>query len=124
MDDAANYVPARVTAALVALAAPAVDGSSARAAVRTAIRDGRRHPSPNSGVSEAAFAGGLGLRLGGRNVYGGRMEDRPTMGAGTAPTAADIPRAARLCAAVTAASAGLAACLAWRSRRPALGGLG
>lgn len=113
LDDLANLVPARVTAALVALTAPAVGGSG-RAAIRTAIRDGGRHPSPNSGVSEAAYAGALGLRLGGRNVYAGRVDDRPIMGDGRPPGRADIARARRLCAAVTAAAAVLAAAVARR----------
>jgi adenosylcobinamide-phosphate synthase len=112
-DDLANLVPARVTAVLAACAAPAVGGDP-RAAVRSAVRDGRRHPSPNSGLSEAAFAGALGLRLGGRNAYQGRVEDRPVMGDGTTPTAADIPRAARLCAAVTVLAGLVAAAVARR----------
>ncbi|HKC30024.1 MAG TPA: cobalamin biosynthesis protein [Jatrophihabitans sp.] len=111
LDDVANVVPARVTALLVALAAPAVGGDG-RAALKTALRDGRRHPSPNSGFSEAAYAGALGLQLGGRNVYAGRTEHRPQLGAGPAPTAADLPRAARLCAAVTSSAAVFAAALA------------
>jgi adenosylcobinamide-phosphate synthase len=111
LDDAANAVPARLTAVLVAFAAPWI-GGDARRALRTAARDGRKHPSPNSGLSEAAFAGALGLRLGGRNVYQGRVEYRPVLGAGASPGPADIGRATRLCAAVTvaaAAAAGLAA---------------
>jgi adenosylcobinamide-phosphate synthase len=108
LDDIANVVPARVTALLVALAAPAVGGDG-RAALRTALRDGRRHPSPNSGFSEAAYAGALALRLGGPNVYAGGTEDRPHLGDGAAPTPADVPRAARLCAAVTASAALFAA---------------
>jgi adenosylcobinamide-phosphate synthase len=87
------------------------------AALRTAVRDGRKHPSPNSGWSEAAYAGAVGRRLGGRNEYGGRIEDRPELGAGEPPTTADIGRAARLCAVVT----GLAALLAVGvARRPLL----
>jgi adenosylcobinamide-phosphate synthase len=114
LDDAANLVPARVTAALAALVAPAVRGD-AYATLRTAARDGRRHPSPNSGFSEAAFAGALGLRLGGRNVYAGRAEERAVLGAGgRAPTAADIARANRLCAGVTLAAAALAGAVAGR----------
>jgi adenosylcobinamide-phosphate synthase len=113
LDDVANAVPARLTAGLVALAAPAV-GADARAALRVARRDGRNHPSPNSGMSEAAFAGALGLTLGGRNVYAGRVDDRPVMGDGTVAAVADIRRANRLCAAVTVAAAALAAAIARR----------
>jgi len=118
LDDAANWLPARVSAALVALAAPAAGGDGVRAAV-TARRDARRHPSPNAGWSEAAFAGALGLRLGGRNTYGERVEDRPVLGDGRPPAVADLPRAVRLSAAVTALAAGGAALVA---ARPTFGG--
>lgn len=113
LDDVANAVPARLTAAMTALVAPAVGGDPA-AALRIAARDGRKHPSPNAGLSEAAFAGALGLRLGGRNVYQGRVELRPLLGDGTAPAAADIRRTNRLCAGVTLAAAVAAALVARR----------
>ncbi|HEY0932882.1 MAG TPA: cobalamin biosynthesis protein, partial [Trebonia sp.] len=72
-------------------------------------------PSPNAGVAEAAFAGALGLRLGGRNDYGSHVEDRPVLGAGgRPPAAADITRAARLSRAVTVAAALTCAALAAR----------
>jgi adenosylcobinamide-phosphate synthase len=103
-DDVANYLPARLTAALVALVARAAGGSG-RAALAVARRDGQRHPSPNSGVCEAAFAGALGVRLGGRNDYGTRVEDRPVLGAeGEPPAVPDIARAIRLSRAVTIAA--------------------
>ena len=101
LDDVANLVPARLTALLAAALAPLVGGSGWRA-LEVARRDGRRHPSPNSGVTEAAFAGALGVRLGGRNDYGSRIEQRPPLGAeGSAPTAVDAARAGRLSRAVT-----------------------
>jgi adenosylcobinamide-phosphate synthase len=109
LDDIANLVPARLTAALVAL----VSGRPVPA-LRIAVRDGHRHPSPNAGYAEAAFAGALGLRLGGRNVYLGRSEHRPELGDGTLPGRDDIPRATRLCAAVTIAAALTAAAIARR----------
>jgi adenosylcobinamide-phosphate synthase len=113
LDDVANVLPARLTACLVAVVAPAVGGDM-RGALRISVRDGRKHPSPNSGVSEAAFAGALGLQLGGRNVYRGAVEHRPVLGAGSAPAAADIARANRLSAGVTLAAAAAAAVLARR----------
>jgi len=115
LDDLANLIPARATAGLVALAALAT-GDDAIAALRVARRDGRRHPSPNSGFAEAAFAGALGVRMGGRNVYAGRVEDRPTMGDGRAVQTDDLARATRLSGAVTMAAAAAAAVLAWRRR--------
>jgi adenosylcobinamide-phosphate synthase len=103
LDDAANLVPARVTAALTVALAPVVDGRP-QSAWRAWRRDGAKHPSPNAGPVEAAFAGALGRTLGGRLSYAGRVEDRPLLGDGPAPTVADIARAARLSAAVSLAA--------------------
>jgi adenosylcobinamide-phosphate synthase len=63
-------------------------------------RDGSHHPSPNAGQVEAAFAGALGVRLGGVNTYGGRAEDRGTLGNGPEPGAADLRRSVTLSRAV------------------------
>ncbi|MCW2685014.1 MAG: cobD, partial [Blastococcus sp.] len=62
----------------------------------------------NAGRCEAAMAGALGIRLGGRNVYGSRVEERPQLGSGRAPTTADIRRAVRISRAVSLAAALLA----------------
>jgi adenosylcobinamide-phosphate synthase len=105
-------LPARLTAALTAVVAP-VAGGSARRALAVARADGRRHPSPNAGVAEAAFAGALGVRLGGRNDYGSHVEDRPVLGGGgRPPELADIARAARLSRAITVAAAVTGAAIA------------
>ncbi|MGY1689257.1 cobalamin biosynthesis protein [Geodermatophilus sp. SYSU D01105] len=106
-DDVANWLPARTTAALTVVLAPWA-GGSARGAWTAWRRDGAAHPSPNAGHCEAALAGALGLRLGGRNVYGSRVEDRPALGSGRAPVPGDIPRAVRLSRVVWTAAAGLA----------------
>jgi adenosylcobinamide-phosphate synthase len=111
LDDVVNWAPARVTAVLAAACAPAVGGRPALA-WRTALDYGGRHPSPNAGWCEAAFAGALGLQLGGPLSYGGRAEHRPELGVGRKPEAADIARASRLCRSVTAAATALAATLA------------
>ncbi|MCZ2858331.1 cobalamin biosynthesis protein [Blastococcus sp. VKM Ac-2987] len=103
-DDVANWVPARLTAALTVVCAPLVGGSAA-GAWRVWHRDGAAHPSPNSGRCEASLAGALGLRLGGRNVYGSRVEDRPALGDGRPPGTGDIPRAVALSRAVWTAAA-------------------
>ena len=92
LDDAANWIPARLTVLATALANP----RTGRTALRTARRDGPSHPSPNAGLVEAAAAGSLSVRLGGPLAYGGRTEQRPTLGTGRAPLAADITRARRL----------------------------
>ena len=111
LDDVANWAPARLTGALAAALAPVVGGSRASAwhAMR---RYGGRHPSPNAGRCEAAFAGALGLRLGGTSVYGGTAEHRPVIGRGRTPEPADIRRAVRLCRAVTIAATAAAAATA------------
>lgn len=103
-DDAANYLAARVTAVLVAVCAPVVGGSPV-AALRAWKRDARRHPSPNAGVAEAAFAGALGVRLGGPTQYAHELEIRPTLGEGPQPQVADLRRAVRLSRAVQVAAA-------------------
>lgn len=92
LDDVANLAPARVTAALVAAVRP-----SAGVAVWSTVRaDAGTHPSPNSGVAEAAFAAALGVRLGGENRYGDRVEVRPQLGNGRPVAPGDIGRAVRL----------------------------
>lgn len=106
-DDVANVVPARVAAALTAACAPAVGGRP-RPALRTWLRDAGAHPSPNAGPVEAAFAGALDRTLGGRTVYPYGVQDRPVLGAGAPPRAADLRRAVRLSRCVGAAGAVLA----------------
>jgi adenosylcobinamide-phosphate synthase len=108
LDDAMSWPAARATVLLTALCAPVV-GGSARGTWHTARADGARHPSPNAGRAEAAFAGALGVRLGGLLTYGGIAELRPLLGAGRAPGSLDIHRAARLSRAVGMAAAVLCA---------------
>jgi adenosylcobinamide-phosphate synthase len=108
LDDVANWLPARLTAALIVACAP-VAGASAAGALRTWRRDGAAHPSPNAGRCEAAMAGALGVRLGGSNVYGSGVEERPFLGDGPRPGTADITRAVRLSRTVWLAAAALAA---------------
>ena len=90
---------------MVLVLAPLFGGKTA-AAWRVVRRDARRHPSPNAGPVEAAFAGALGRTLGGVNTYGDTSEDRGTLGDGPAPQQADIRRAARLSAGSVAGRAG------------------
>lgn len=104
LDDLMSWPGARGGAALAALAAPLVGGSP-RAAWDTIRRDAPAHPSPNAGRIEAAFAGALGVRLGGPLSYGGRVEQRPHLGDGPSPRAEDVRRAARLSLAVGACAA-------------------
>ena len=114
-DDVVNWVPARLTAVLTVATAPLAGGSPA-GAWRTWRRDGAAHPSPNAGRCEASLAGALGLQLGGRNVYGSRVEERPALGDGQPPVRADIARAVRLSRAVWTAAAVLASLSRLRRR--------
>jgi adenosylcobinamide-phosphate synthase len=111
LDDLANLAPAQVTALLAATCSPVVGGRPP-VAWQTARQDGPRHPSPNAGWCEAAFAGALGVQLGGTLSYGGRVEHRPTIGAGPPPGPTDIARAIRLSRAITAVMTPLAAAMA------------
>lgn len=106
LDDAANYAAARLTAALTVVCAPIVGGSPS-SALRAWHRDAARHPSPNAGVVEAAFAGALGVRLGGPTAYRYELQIRPTLGDGMPPVEADLRRAVRLSQAVQAAATAL-----------------
>ncbi len=80
IDDLANYLPARLTAPLMCLAAARASILSARHALRILLRDGRKHASPNAGLAEAAMAGALGVQLGGVNYYDGQPLEKPTIG--------------------------------------------
>lgn len=117
LDDAANYLAARVTAVLTVALAPLVGGSPSGAA-RAWRRDARRHPSPNAGVVEAAFAGALGVRLGGPTQYRHELQIRPTLGDGREPTVIDLRRAVALSSLVQAGAVLLAGLLSGYRRRP------
>lgn len=118
LDDVANLPGSRACALLSAALAPLVGGRPG-AALAAWRRDAAGHPSPNAGVVEAAFAGALGVRLGGANAYPHGVEHRVRLGSGRPPTAGDISRARRLSAAVADAAVLAAALLALRpGRRP------
>ena len=111
IDDVANFLPARLAVPLIALAAHRVEGASPALALQTARREGKNHSSPNAGYPEAAFAGALGVRLNGPNVYHGVLVDKPYLGAAFGPvTRAHIARACRLMS-LTALAGALAAWL-------------
>lgn len=118
LDDVLTWPAARIGALVAVVLAPVAspvraltrtgvpgdmhrDGVGARrAAWETLRRYGRAHPSPNAGRMEAAFAGALGVGLGGRNRYGDLVEDRPRIGSGRPPAPADVDAAVRLAAAI------------------------
>jgi adenosylcobinamide-phosphate synthase len=97
LDDAANYIPARLTALGIAL--------TAKSAWKAWLRDGNKHASPNAGQSEAAMAGALHVRLGGNNSYGGIPHAAPVLNP-EGSTAS--PRQARAAMKIVAAVSGLA----------------
>lgn len=96
MDDLLNFLPARLSIPLIALAAE-LSGASAAGAWKVGWRDRLKHPSPNSAHSESAIAGALGISLGGPTQYAhGTTEKAWLGGEGRAPTAKDLNRAVRL----------------------------
>ena len=96
LDDAANWLPARLSALLLVLAS-ALLGEDAQGAWRIWRRDRRNHASPNSAQTEAAMAGALGIQLAGPAWYFGEKYDKPTIGDAKRPVEpSDILRADRL----------------------------
>lgn len=85
LDDLLNLIPARLSGLLICLAAAG--------GWQTMRRDARRHASPNAGWPEAAMAGALGVRLAGPISYDGVLHDKPWIGDGPAPMAADVQAA-------------------------------
>ncbi len=112
LDDALNLLGARLAGVLTV-----VLGADRRGAARAWHRDAAAHPSPNAGVVEAAFAGALGLRLGGTTTYASGVEERPTLGDGRVPGPADVVRATRLADRVQLAAGLVSAAVALRPRR-------
>jgi len=84
LDDLLNWIPARLTAMLITAACFFVPGASPSKAWEIARRDAPKHDSPNAGWPEAAFAGGLGFKLGGPRSYDGDLVDLPAFGDGNA----------------------------------------
>ena len=109
LDDLLVWLPCRLTAASLALVT--TQPWRAAAVLRAALRDGRSDPSPNAGVSQAAYAWLLGVQLGGLNTYDGEPRPKPLLAAGgRPPTAGDVRRMLALNARLSGlwlASAGL-----------------
>jgi adenosylcobinamide-phosphate synthase len=101
-DDVVNFVPARLAAWAIIMAA-ALTGNDAACAARVWWRDRRRHDSPNAGHPEAAMAGALGVTLGGVNYYDGVASVKPSLGAGQAGATKEAAR--RACKVTLTASA-------------------
>ncbi|MCR4432024.1 MAG: adenosylcobinamide-phosphate synthase CbiB [Tepidanaerobacteraceae bacterium] len=79
MDDILNYVPARLGGVFMLIAAKVL-GLDARQGFMTALRDAKKHESPNGGIPESIMAGAMGVRLGGMNYYSGQPNFRAYMG--------------------------------------------
>lgn len=92
LDDVVNWLPARIGALAVAMVTPL----RARTIWALVRRDAPKHPSPNGGVIEAAYAAALDVQLGGTNRYGDRIEERGVLGDGRKIAVGDIQRAVSL----------------------------
>jgi adenosylcobinamide-phosphate synthase len=79
LDDVLNYIPARISVPIIALASQLLSGTGARS-FETAVKEGANHSSPNAGLAEAAFAGALAVKLNGPNTYNGKRVNKPYIG--------------------------------------------
>ena len=96
LDDAANWLPARLAALLLVAVAP-LTGQNPGRAFAIWRRDRRKHASPNSAQTESAMAGALGVRLAGPASYFGKVHHQPWIGDDTRPIEPeDITRAGRM----------------------------
>jgi adenosylcobinamide-phosphate synthase len=114
LDDAANYIPSRLTALAIVAAA----GIESKSALQIWRRDGNKHKSPNAGQPESAMAGALRVRLGGVNTYGGEPMKAPLLGAEfEQPKLHHAKRALQLVTAVSLLSAAAAVLVqSWKRR--------
>jgi adenosylcobinamide-phosphate synthase len=118
LDDAVNFVPARLTA-LGIVAAAKLQGLDSGHALQIWQRDGNKHASPNAGQSEAAMAGALGVRLGGMSFYDGDPNHKPLLNPEGWPAAVGDAKAALSLVAIASVLAFGVALLTvgWRRRR-------
>lgn len=79
IDDIANFIPARLSVLIISLAAQILSRKGLYT-LKTAIKEGKDHTSPNAGFPEASFAGAMGIKLGGPNYYHGRLVHKPYIG--------------------------------------------
>ncbi|MDD7410909.1 adenosylcobinamide-phosphate synthase CbiB [Fusobacterium gastrosuis] len=80
VDDVANFIPARLTGLLFVPIACIILGYNLKNSLKIFFRDRNKHSSPNSGQSEAAYAGALGIQFGGKISYFGKDYEKPTIG--------------------------------------------
>jgi adenosylcobinamide-phosphate synthase len=79
IDDILNYLPARLSIPLIAIASQILAGKG-MLSFKTAVKEGSNHSSPNAGLPEAAFAGALAVKLNGPNTYDGKRVNKPYIG--------------------------------------------
>ena len=114
IDDAANWLPARLSVFIISLAAAILPNASAGQAWHTARKEGNQHASPNAGYAEAAFSGALGIKRNGPNYYGGVLVEKPWMGKDFAAVqTTDIAHACRLMLLASVVGALLYSALRW-----------
>ena len=101
LDDAMNFIPARLTALFIVIATLALRLNPARA-LRVAWRDHANHLSPNAGYPEAALAGAFGIRLGGPSIYFGKEVHKPYLGDDSTPVKIEMLKEGRILCLVTA----------------------
>ncbi len=95
MDDFFNYVPARIAGILIVFSAFLIKGkTSGKRALKIMLRDGRKHPSPNSGIPESAMAGALGIKVGGPCRYQGILSIKPYIGDNLFPVSSTLVKTA------------------------------
>jgi len=80
IDDVANFIPARISVLIIALAASFLSFKKGVSALKTGFSQGSHHKSPNAGYPEAAFSGALEIKLGGPNMYHGTLVEKPYIG--------------------------------------------
>jgi adenosylcobinamide-phosphate synthase len=101
LDDAMNFVPARLTALFIVIATLAMRLNPGRA-LRVAWRDHANHLSPNAGYPEAALAGAFGIRLGGSSIYFGKEVYKPYIGDDLKPVGIEMLKEGRVLCLLTA----------------------
>ncbi len=117
IDDAANFIPARLTALLIVASAQILQ-ADAKSAFRVWRRDAALHSSPNAGQSEAAMAGALNARLGGLNFYDGQPHQSAHFGAEyEPPTKSDVRQARQITLTASILACAVAAAFCWFRNR-------
>jgi adenosylcobinamide-phosphate synthase len=101
LDDAVNFIPARLTACFMVVAAPTARLNAARA-LHAVWRDHANHLSPNAGYPEAALAGAFGIRLGGPSIYFGKEVHKPHLGDDLTPVRIEMLKEGRILCLLTA----------------------